>query len=203
MWPNHPLYGCPTPSTCLPATCSSAPTGHTSAAPITSTDVIRCFTRTVLAGVLSTGVLSTGLPAASVTADPADPSGSSVPRSAYVAVSVATVWTTPQSPRPVDHPALTNPVDMRGWVTAMTPDQQEALTSDELDQTQALYGDRVVVLQEQGDWDQVVVPDQSTPKDSQGYPGWIPKAQLATDPVYDAIKEHAPFALADRGITTW
>ena len=33
------------------------------------------------------------------------------PPSAFVAVSVATVWTTPQSPRPVDHPALTNPVE--------------------------------------------------------------------------------------------
>ena len=130
--------------------------------------------------------------------DPVNVSASPPAHSAYVAVSVATVWTTPQSPRPVDQPALTNPVDMRGWVSAMTLDQQEALTSDELDQTQVLYGDRVIVLQEQGDWDQVVVPDQSTPKNSQGYPGWIPKAQLATDPVYDAIKEHAPFALADR-----
>ncbi|MGO8936343.1 MAG: hypothetical protein ACLQLO_04095, partial [Mycobacterium sp.] len=77
-------------------------------------------TRTVLAGVLSTGVLSTGLVAVSVTADPAHLSASSEARSAYVAVSVATVWTTPQSPRPVDHPALTNPVDIRGWLSDMT-----------------------------------------------------------------------------------
>ena len=96
--------------------------------------------------------LSIGLVAAS---DPPTVSASPAAHNAYVAVSVATVWTTPQSPRPVDHPALTNPVDIRGWLSAMTPDQQEALTSDELDQTQALYGDRVVVLPEQGDWDQV------------------------------------------------
>ncbi|WP_428342347.1 NlpC/P60 family protein [Mycobacterium sp.] len=118
-------------------------------------------------------------------------------------MSVATVWTTPQSPRPVDHPALTNPVDIRGWLAAMTPAQQEALTSDNLDQTQALFGDRVVVVREQGDWDEVRVPDQPTPKDAQGYPGWIPKAQLTTDPDYSAQKEHAAFAQADRGITTW
>jgi hypothetical protein len=126
-----------------------------------------------------------------------------VARSAYVAVSVATVWTTPQSPRPVDHPALTNPVDIRGWLSDMTPDQQEGLTSDNLNHTQALFGDRVFVVGEQGDWDEVLVPGQPTPKDFVGYPGWIPKAQLTTDPGYGALKEHAPFALADRGITTW
>ncbi|MGA9493300.1 MAG: hypothetical protein WBV80_24060, partial [Mycobacterium sp.] len=129
-------------------------------------------TRTVLAGVLSTV-----LAAASVTADPAHLSASPASRSAYVAVSVATVWTTPQSPRPVDRRALTNPVDIRGWLSDMTLDQQEALTGDNLNQTQALFGDRVLVVREQGDWDEVRVPGQPTPKDSQGYPGWIPKAQ--------------------------
>ena len=177
---------------------SSAVTGHASAAPITSTDVTGNATRTALAGVLSIG-----LAAVSVIADPADLSASPGARTAYVAVSVATVWTTPQSPRPVDHPALTNPVDIRGWLSDMTQDQQEALTGDELNQTQALFGDRVLVVREQGDWDEIRVPGQSTPKDSQGYPGWIPKAQLTIDPSYGALKEHAPFALADRGVTTW
>jgi gamma-D-glutamyl-L-lysine dipeptidyl-peptidase len=123
--------------------------------------------------------------------------------SAFVAVSVATVWTTPQSPRPVDHPALTNPVDIRGWLSAMTLVQQQALTSDELTQTQALFGDRVLVVGQQDDWDQVVVPGQPTPKNPLGYPGWIPKAQLTTDARYGELKDHASFALADRGVTTW
>jgi gamma-D-glutamyl-L-lysine dipeptidyl-peptidase len=125
------------------------------------------------------------------------------PPSAFVAVSVATVWTTPQSPRPVDHPALTNPVDIRGWLSDMTPAQQEALTSDNLTQTQALFGDRVFVVGQQGDWDEVLVPGQPTPKSPLGYPGWIPKAQLTTDARYGALKDSTSFALADRGITTW
>jgi gamma-D-glutamyl-L-lysine dipeptidyl-peptidase len=125
------------------------------------------------------------------------------PSIAFVTVSVATVWTTPQSPRPVDHPALANPVDIRGWLSDMTPEQQQALTSDNLSQTQALFGDRVLLVGEQDDWDEVLVPGQPTPKNALGYPGWIPKAQLTTDPDYGALKEHAPFALADRGITTW
>jgi len=140
------------------------------------------------------GVLTIALTAAPVSASPAT-------QNAYVAVAVATVWTTPQSPRPVDHPALTNPVDIRGWLSATTPAQQETLTSGNLNQTQALFGDRVIVVREQGDWDEVRVPGQPTPKDSQGYPGWIPKAQLTTDPAYDA--QTKPFALADRGVTTW
>ena len=148
-------------------------------------------TRIALAGVLTIGL--TAAPKASA----------APPQSAYVTVSVATLWTTPQSPRPVDHPALTNPADIRGWVSAMTPDQQEALTSDDLDQTQVLFGDRVVVVREQGDWDEVRVPDQATPKNSQGYPGWIPKSQLTIDAGYGALKGYGPFALADHGITTW
>src|ERR1700761_4628475 len=169
-----------------------------SATRIASTGMTGAATRTVLAGVLSTG-----LAAVSVAADPANLFASPPARSAYVAVSVATVWTTPQSPRPVDRRALTNPVDIRGWLSDMTPAQQEALTSDNLNQTQALFGERVVVVQEQGHWDEVRVPGQPTPKDSQGYPGWIPKAQLTTDPGYAALQDHAPFALANRGITTW
>ena len=106
-----------------------------------------CFTRTVLAGVLPTGLVAACVTAAHVNVSPhVDVSPTSGAPSAYVAVSVATVWTTPQSPRPVDHPALTNPVDIRGWLSDMTPDQQEALSSDNLTQTQALFGDRVSVV---------------------------------------------------------
>jgi gamma-D-glutamyl-L-lysine dipeptidyl-peptidase len=125
------------------------------------------------------------------------------PPSAFVAVSVATVWTTPQSPRPVDHRALTNPVDIRGWLSDMTPAQQESLTSDNLTQTQVLFGDRVFMVGQQGDWDEVLVPGQPTPKNPLGYPGWIPKSQLRIDANYGAMKDSASFALADHGVTTW
>jgi cell wall-associated NlpC family hydrolase len=45
--------------------------------------------------------------------------------------------------------------------------------------TQALLGDRVLVLAVRGSWAQVVVPDQPTPLDSRGYPGWLPVRQLS------------------------
>ncbi|UQX12811.1 C40 family peptidase [Candidatus Mycobacterium methanotrophicum] len=161
------------------------------------------ITRKVLAGVLSSGLVAACATAAHVDGSPQVDRAPSSGSSAYVTVSVATVWSTPQSPRPVDHPALTNPVDIRGWLSDMTPEQQETLSSDNLTQTQALFGDRVSVVREQGDWDQVVVPGQPAPANALGYPGWIPKAQLTTDPAFGELKKSAPLALADRGVTTW
>jgi len=48
--------------------------------------------------------------------------------------------------------------------------------------TQALLGDRVVVVARRGAWVKVVVPDQPTPLDARGYPGWVPTAQLTARP---------------------
>jgi cell wall-associated NlpC family hydrolase len=44
--------------------------------------------------------------------------------------------------------------------------------------TQALMGDRVIVIARSGSWVKVVVPEQPTPLDARGYPGWVPTAQL-------------------------
>lgn len=44
--------------------------------------------------------------------------------------------------------------------------------------SQLLLGERVIVDKRQGAWAHVVVPDQPTPLDARGYPGWIPVAQL-------------------------
>jgi cell wall-associated NlpC family hydrolase len=126
------------------------------------------------------------------------------PPVAYVDVSVATVWTSPDSPRPIDQRALTNPVDIEGWVASMTTAQKTDLTSGNRTQTQALYGQAVYVLATQGDWDEVAVPGQPTPKNPLGYPGWVPKAQLDTSaPGYATVRRGRPFALVDRAATAW
>ncbi len=41
-----------------------------------------------------------------------------------------------------------------------------------------LLGDRVVVVARTGTWAKVVVPDQPSPADRRGYPGWVPLVQL-------------------------
>ncbi len=120
----------------------------------------------------------------------------------FVAVNVATVWTDPGKARPVDRPALTNPAHPRRWLREMTPEQSGDLSESNRTQTQALYGAEVLVLDQQGGWSQVVVPRQPTPRNAQGYPGWIPTVQLTSSRRYAAASDHRPFALVDRGIGT-
>jgi cell wall-associated NlpC family hydrolase len=103
-----------------------------------------------------------------------------VGRAAWVTVSVATLWRTPGSARPVDRPALANPAGIRQWLSQMTLTDRRALNGRA--DTQALLGDRVDVVARSGSWVKVVVPDQPTPLDARGYPGWVPTAQLTARP---------------------
>lgn len=96
--------------------------------------------------------------------------------SAYVAVSVARLWQSPSAPWPVDAPALRAPVRFRAWLSAMSLSQRRAL--DLRSDTEALLGDRVVVVRLRPRWAKVVVPSQPSPKDPRGYPGWVPRRQL-------------------------
>jgi gamma-D-glutamyl-L-lysine dipeptidyl-peptidase len=97
-----------------------------------------------------------------------------------VTVAVATLWRSPASPRAVDARALRSPADIRGWLSAMTLAQRRQLVGRA--DTQALLGDRVVVLSVSGAWAHVAVPDQPTPLDRRGYPGWVPARQLSAVP---------------------
>jgi len=99
---------------------------------------------------------------------------------AYVAVSVATGWRSPTSARLVDAPATANPVQIEAWVASVTRAVQDGLIG-RVD-TQLLLWDSVKVLAVEGEWVQVVVPDQKTPLDSRGYPVWIPLRQLTATP---------------------
>src|SRR5665811_1043159 len=99
-----------------------------------------------------------------------------VGREAWVAVSVATLWRTPGSARAIDRPALRNPAGIRQWLSRMTLTDRRGLNGRA--DTQALLGDRVIVVARSGSWVKVVVPDQPTPLDARGYPGWVPTGQL-------------------------
>jgi len=72
-------------------------------------------------------------------------------------------------------------VRFRAWLAHMSLSQRRAL--DLRSNTEALYGDRVVVVRVRPGWARVVVPSQPSQKDARGYPGWIPTRQLtATTP---------------------
>ncbi len=115
---------------------------------------------------------------------PAPPSAVRAPlttgRKAWAAVSVATVWRSPKAPRPVDRPALASPARVATWLARMTTAQRRGLTGRA--DTQLLLGDRVRVVKLRPGWAKIVVPDQPTPADSRGYPGWVPRRQLTAAP---------------------
>ncbi|WP_163507674.1 C40 family peptidase [Fodinicola acaciae] len=118
----------------------------------------------------------------------------------YVSVSVATSWVDPAIDRPVDAPAVSNPVNIRKWTTDMTLGQRVDLVG--MLETQALYGNPVRILERQGDWVHVAVVGQPTPRNTLGYPGWVPARQLLTNPVFGELQAARPFALVTSN-TTW
>ncbi|WP_085508202.1 C40 family peptidase [Thalassobacillus devorans] len=95
-----------------------------------------------------------------------------------VNVSVATVWTSPNSPRELDEPGLTNPVKLEEWLALLTKEKRLELCDKNLVQSQLLYGEEVLVTDKSEDWAHVIIPSQPSKKDERGYPGWVPMTQL-------------------------
>lgn len=114
------------------------------------------------------------------------------PDIAYVDVAAATLWTEPGLNRPIDAPAMSNPVDLRRWTDDQTVAERLWLVGNL--ETQALYGQRVTILERQGDWVHVAVAGQPTPRNTLGYPGWMPASQLTTNPRFTQLAGHR-FAL--------
>lgn len=98
---------------------------------------------------------------------------------AAIDVSVATVWRASGSARAIDAPALGNPVHLDQWNRNLASTVARAGLGSRV-VTQALYGERVKVLAIRGSWAKVAVPNQPTPLDGRGYPGWVPVRQLRT-----------------------
>lgn len=95
-----------------------------------------------------------------------------------VQVPVATVWTSPESPREIDAPGISNPIDLQQWHTSLTYEPRLALSDENLIQSQLLYGEEVLLVDIQGEWAHIIVPTQPSRKDERGYPGWVPLTQL-------------------------
>ncbi|NTU27968.1 C40 family peptidase [Bacillus tequilensis] len=99
--------------------------------------------------------------------------------------AVANIWTAPDSPRPLDQAMLRPTVLIRDWLERMTYNERLGLCTDNVIQTQVLFGEKVLVTGEQDEWVSVVVPSQPSRKDPRGYPGWMKKNQLKkTSPIH-------------------
>lgn len=95
----------------------------------------------------------------------------------HVVADVATVWTGPEAPRPVDAPAVADLPDLGRWTTTMDPPTRAGLHGRVV--TQLLRDEPVEVVQVRGDWVEVVAPWQPHPDEPRGYPGWVRRGHLA------------------------
>jgi cell wall-associated NlpC family hydrolase len=98
---------------------------------------------------------------------------------ATIDVSVATLWKAPNIYRAIDRPSITNPVDPVRWSKNLSTTASRVWLDSHV-QTQALYGQTVRVLEVRGSWAAVAVRDEPDPQNPNGYPGWLPVAQLRT-----------------------
>jgi cell wall-associated NlpC family hydrolase len=90
-------------------------------------------------------------------------------QTATVRVAVANVWEAPNAGH--------LPLDPRVWPTpAVTYSERRALVGHM--PTQVLYGETVRVLAHRSGWTEIAVPDQPSPLDARGYPGWVRSWQL-------------------------
>jgi cell wall-associated NlpC family hydrolase len=64
----------------------------------------------------------------------------------------------------------------------MTVAQKRWLSATGAVQTQALMATKVYVLATSGTWTKIAVSTQPSPKNSHGYPGWVPTKQLTARP---------------------
>jgi cell wall-associated NlpC family hydrolase len=90
-------------------------------------------------------------------------------QTATVRVTVANVWEAPNA----GHLAL----DPHLWPTAQVTYAQRIALVGKMP-TQVLFGEKVVVLSRRVGWTQIAVPDQPSPLDRRGYPGWVRSWQL-------------------------
>ena len=140
---------------------------------------VRGAVSVVLTAATALALVGWGSPAAADGLGRAAPS-LQVGGSAWVSVSVATLWRSPDSTRAVDAPALANPARIQQWLSDMTLSQRRALNGHA--DTQALLGDQVQVVRLRPRWAKVVVPSQPSQLDPRGYPGWVPRRQLTARP---------------------
>jgi cell wall-associated NlpC family hydrolase len=88
---------------------------------------------------------------------------------ATVRVSVANVWEAPNAGH--------LPLDPHVWPTPQVTYAQRIALVGHMP-TQVLYGETVEVLERRSGWARIYVPDQPSPLDARGYPGWVRSWQI-------------------------
>jgi cell wall-associated NlpC family hydrolase len=92
-------------------------------------------------------------------------------QAATVRVPVANVWAAPNAGH--------LPLDPRVWPTASVTYRERLALVGHMP-TQVVYGETVRVLATRSGWAKIAVPDQPSPLDARGYPGWVRSWQLGS-----------------------
>jgi gamma-D-glutamyl-L-lysine dipeptidyl-peptidase len=100
-----------------------------------------------------------------------------------IGVSLAQVWASPDAARDIDEPIVRAVPDVATWMSALDTEQRLDLLGRV--ETQALFGEPVLVISESNGWCEVRLPLQPTRKDPMGYPGWVRRDHIvdSTDAV--------------------
>lgn len=115
-------------------------------------------------------------------------------QTAIVNVDITGLWTTPDSPRPIDAPLLADQPDHPRWLADM--DGRETLEEGRLGlydrfDSELLHGEPVIVTSGDTDgWTQVTSPWQPYDGSATGYPGYVRTAHL--QPVESGSPETLP-----------
>lgn len=99
-----------------------------------------------------------------------------------VNVPLSVLWVKPGKKRDHDDLILGEITDPDAWVDGMDDEMRLWLVGKV--ETQALFGERVVILARKGRWMKVAAVSQRTQKNKEGYPGWVPAVQISMNSVY-------------------
>lgn len=97
-------------------------------------------------------------------------------------VPLAIFWTKPDQEKTCRELSCQAAADPDAWTGKLTIDERLWLYGKV--GTMALYGERVAILEHQGDWLKVAAVSQRTTQNPLGYPGWIPAGQIALNDNY-------------------
>lgn len=104
------------------------------------------------------------------------------PRPGAINVPLAVFWSEPGPKREYDNLILGAATDPAAWARGMDTDMRLWLVGKS--ETQALFGERLAVLEAHGDWLKVAAVSQKTSQSRLGYPGWVHAAQVSFDSFY-------------------
>jgi len=139
------------------------------------------------------------MPAEPVT--PVELSGYEAPAgSLYGAVTepVTVLWSNPGQLRDYDNLLLNKPGNPTAWAAGMDIEMRLWLVGKA--ETQALYGEPVVILERRGDWLKVAAVRQKSSLNEFGYPGWVPANHIVTEQVYLKELETLPNVVAAKNM---